>query len=342
MPTSISDLWVPDVWVEEVAEKMNTLPALISSPIVKRSTEFDALASDKGQAINMPYFRDITDQADTVQVENQQPARQVIGSGKQIATILNRETANDATALAKQVSGTQPVEEITAQIAMRKQKQRQTTLVSLLRGAFDFASAPGANTGALKGVRYDAFAEAGANPDDSRLIDPVKFINACAFLGEIEDQLLGGGILMHPLIRAALLAQDQISFEHLSKQEGIRLETYKGLRVFQSNKLKRAGTGGGLVFDTYVFAPGTVGWGEKPQQGQTIDVASLSYWADVQKNNEEIYDRSRFLLHLNGMRWVGTPAGQSATNTELETAANWNLDYTTPDRVGIVCIRTNG
>lgn len=342
MPTSIADLWVPDIWVPTINEKVQTLPSLISSPIVVRTSEFDALATGAGTSVNMPYFRDITDQADQPQVENQQPPRQIIGSGKQIAPILNRETANDATAMAKQVSGAQPVEAITGQMAMRRQKQRQSTLISILRGAFGFASAPAAATGALRQTRYDAFSETGASPAAGNLIDQNRVIEAIALLGELSDSVLNGGILLHPLIRSALLKQDQISFEHFSTQEGVRLEIYKGMRVFVSNTLLRPGGVSGYVFDTYIFSPGTVGSGEKPQQGDSIDMASLSYVADKQKNNEEIYDRTRFILHPNGLRWTGEPAGQSASNAELATAANWSLDYQSADRCGIVCVRTNG
>ena len=74
-------------------------------------------------------------------------------------------------------------------------------------------------------------------------------------------------------------------------------------------------------------------------------MASLALYPNPQKNQVEIYDRSRFLIHPNGMKWNpagGVPAGQSATNAELATAGNWTLDYTTADRVGIVSVRTNG
>jgi hypothetical protein len=342
MPTSIANLWVPQIWVQGISEKVRSYPALVSSPVFKRTEEFDSYATGKGETVNLPYFRDITDQADSVQVENTQPTRQVIGSGKQIAVMLNRETANDATALAKQVSGAQPVEEITLQLALRRQKQRQTTAINLLRGAFGFASAPNAATGPLNTVRFDAFSETGAAPPAGQLIDSTKFVNAIALLGELADSVKGGAILMHPTIRAALLNSDAISFEHLSQQEGVVLEMYKGFRVYVSNNLSRAGTTSGTVFDTYVAAPGTVAWGEKAQLGDVVDTASLSYWADKQKNIEELYDRTRFLMHLNGLRWVGTPAAESPTNAELATPGNWTLDYSTADRCGFVCIRTNG
>jgi len=165
---------------------------------------------------------------------------------------------------------------------------------------------------------------------------------------------MGGAIFMHPLIRAALIKQDQISFKHYSEQAGAlltgdagktgQLEYYKGYRVVVSNLLFRAGGVNGYVFDTYISAPGVFAWGEKPQVDgmMLVDVASLSYFNDPRINQAEIYDRSRFLLHPNGLRWIGVPAAQSAANSELITAANWTLDYQSADRVGAVCLRSNG
>ena len=358
--TNIAALWTPDIWIRTLNEKMNTLPSLISSPIVKRTPEFDALAAGGGTQVHLPYFRDISDQADAPQVEGAQPTLQGLGSGLQIAPIMNRESGLGATALAAVIigAGETPVEGIVSQLAVRRQKQRQVTLVSILRGIFGFNNQPNdqgaAKAAALAAVRNDIFSENGANPASNALISPFNFADTIAKLGELADTTLGGGILMHPLIRAALIKQDQISFKHYSEQAGtlitgdagktVQLEYYKGYRVFVSNLLFRAGANSGYVFDTYIFAPGVFAWGEKPQVDgtQIVDVASLSFFNDPRINQSEIYDRSRFLLHPNGVRWIGAPAGQSAANSELILASNWQLDYITADRCGIVCLRSNG
>lgn len=353
--TSISDLWNPDIWIRGLNEKMNTLASIVTSNIVRRTAEFDALAEGGGQTVNVPYFRDITDQTDAPQVEGVQLMLQKLGSGKQIAPVFNRESGLAASALSAAVigAGETPVENILSQLAARKQKQRQKTMVNILRGIFGFANAPG-GAGALSGVRNDIFLEAGANPAATQCISPFVFADTIATLGELADTSLGGGILMHPLIRAALIKQDQISFKHYSEQSGTlltgdagnsaQMEYYKGYRVFVSNLLVRNGGVSGYVFDTYIFSPGVFAWGEKAQKDGTLvaDVAALAFYQDPRLNQAELYDRSRFLLHPNGLKWGGVPGGQSASNAELATAGNWTLDYATPDRVGIVCLRSNG
>jgi hypothetical protein len=65
-------------------------------------------------------------------------------------------------------------------------------------------------------------------------------------------------------------------------------------------------------------------------------------WELATLSEDQIYDRTRSMIHVNGTKWVGTPAGQSATNAELATNTNWNLVFQTADRCGIVQIKTNG
>src|SRR5436190_8597973 len=102
--------------------------------------------------------------------------------------------------------------------------------------------------------------------------------------------------------------------------------------MFESESLVRAGTTNGFVYDNYLMARGIIARGEKPQIGGEVnnprlDVSSLNLVVDADKNNETIFDRTRFLMHVNGMKWIGTPAGQSATNAELQTIANWQLQF---------------
>ena len=92
----------------------------------------------------------------------------------------------------------------------------------------------------------------------------------------------------------------------------------------------------------YLLARGIVAWGEKPQKTDVVDVAALQMEQKLGFNNEIIYDRTRFVMHLNAMKWVGTPVGESPANAELGTVTNWNLVEATPNRVGAVCMRTNG
>lgn len=353
MPVLISDLWTPAVWVDELAEKQATFPSLLNSGIVARSQQLNEIASGPGVTANIPFFKDITDQSDEVQIENTGPTTDNgQPSGLQVATVLNRVTKNSAAALAVQVSGSDPVGQMVSALVARRLKQRQKSLLSMLRasfGVFNVAAGTAANAaGPLSAVRYggvtaEIFIETTAGQTAANKISADVFIQSKALMGELADDLTQGVFWCHPNIRAALEVLDAASFK-TGIQSGLpfNITTYRGIPIFTSEALVRVGTTSGFVYDSYILAPGIVGMGDKPQLGDVLDVASLQLDTDKDKNNQFIYDRTRFVMHLNGMKWIGTPAAQSATNTELQTVANWNLVYQTANRVGAVCLRTNG
>ena len=340
--TTISDLWVPDIWIPATREKQATTLNALNSGICVKSPVLDEIASGAGNSANVPTIKDTTDDDDEIQVENQAPTNGELLGSKQIVPICNRVKAYDSTALAAAVSGIDPVAEVTAQIADGRMKRRQKTFIAILRGAFNGLGASGV-AAALQALRVDAFDETGNDANNDQTMSPELFIAAKALLGEIADSLAAGAILAHSNVIATLEILDKESFKDgVESALPFTIRTYRGIPIFPNDSLVRAGTGNGYVYDTYICGRGIVGMGEKKQSDKVGEVASLLL-DDSQKakNNVAIYDRTRFALHLNGMRWVGVPAGQSPTNAELATGANWELAYTSAARVGAVCIRTN-
>lgn len=344
--TTISDLWTPDIWIQGITERARAFPSLINSGVVINTPLFDDIASGAGVSANIPFYRDITDDTDTIQIEDTAPTLGEIGSGKQVVPILNRVKGYDVTALAAQVSGASPdpVAEILSQIGNGRVKRQQRTMVSVLRGAFGGGDDANGSASELTSMRVEAFDESGNDATADQKMSADLFITAKALLGELADTLSGGAILTHPNIVAQLEILDKESFKD-GVESGLpfTVKTYRGIPIFTSNLLVRAGTTSGYVYETYILAKGTVGKGSKAQSSNVGDVAHLVLdQTQVGKNNLSVYDRNRYLLHLNGMKWVGTPAGQSATDAELATIANWDLAFASADRVGGVLIRTNG
>jgi hypothetical protein len=346
--TAIADVWSPDIWIPSVSEKQATFPNLFNSGIVIRTPEFDELASGGGIKTNMPIFKDTTDEDDEIQVEDTAPVNtNGISTVTMVAPILNRVCKNGATALSAAVSGSDPIGIMTQRIAMRRAKQRQKTLIAMLRGAFGTAGERNA-AAALAAMRLggtvdEPFDESGQDATSDQSFGPEMFIDMKAMLGELADDLENSGILfMHPNVLARLEKLDKDGFKTGKPSDlPFNITMYRGIRIAKTESLMRAGTESGYVYDTYLAAAGTVAIGEKPQVGDKVDVSSLQFDTDADKNNEYIYDRTRFIMHLNGTKWIGNPAGQSATNAELQLAANWQSAYQTPNRVGVVCVRTN-
>jgi hypothetical protein len=343
---------MPAIWVEAMRERQATFPALFNSGVVARADLFDQIASGSGTSANCPFLHDITDQPDELQVENTAPVNDNTQPGDvQLFPICNRVKKNSSTALAKQLSGADPMAAIIDQMTENRLKNRQVTLVSMLRGLFGSGGAAGVQA-ALSAVRYvnaqgnEPFLENGAEATDSQLMSPDIFIGAKALMGELADMLKNGCLLMHPTVKARLEILDALNFKTLvmPSQLPFDITTYRDIPLFTSVSLARAGQQGGFVYDTYLITRGTVAYGEKPQQGDTTDVASLQYWRDRDLNNELIWDRTRFMMGVNLTKWIGNPASATSgpTNAELATPGNWQLVGLSANRVGAVCIRTNG
>lgn len=344
--TTISDLWTPAIWIQGATERARAFPSLLNSGVIQRTAFFDGLASGAGTAANVPFFKDITDDSDSIQVEDTAPTNGEITAGTQVCPILNRVKSYDVTALSAQVSGASPdpLSEILGQIGVGRTKRQQTTFINILRGAFGGGDTAKDGASALSTLRLEYFDETGTNPPAENKMSADLFIAAKYRLGELADGLAGGAILTHPNICAQLEILDKESFKD-GVESGLpfKVRTYRGIPIFVSNSLYRAGTTSGSVFETYILGNGVVGMGMKPQSSNVGDVASMILdETQIAKNNVAVYDRNRYAIHLNGMKWVGTPGGQSATDAELATATNWELVYSNADRVGGVLIRTNG
>jgi hypothetical protein len=349
--TQVSDLWVPDIWIPATREKLATFPSILNSGAVVKNQVFDAISTGGGIAATIPMWKDITDQDDEVQVEDQAPVNtNRIQAALMVGVMTNRVWKGGGTALAAQITGNgDPVEEMTRQLAMGRDKRRQKRVLATLRGAFGSA---GARNGAaalsavrLGGTTDEPFDETGLDATDDQRFSPDMFIDAKALMGELQNDLSGGLLLMHPNIKARLEKLDKEQFKTGKPSDlPFDITTYRGIPLILSEALIRAGTGDGYVYDTYLLGRGVIAFGEKPQVGQKKDVASLQMDLDNDKNNEYIWDRTREVIHLNGMKWVGNPAdaNNGPTNAELQTAGNWQLAYQTANRVGVVCIRTNG
>src|SRR5688572_8862575 len=117
MPTSIANLWTPSVWIEGLRERAKNFPAFINSGSVAENPQFSEIASGAGVSANLPFFKDFSGQLDEIQVEVSPPSDQILSAGIEVAPILNRVHKLSVTGLSADVSGSDPVAEILAQLA---------------------------------------------------------------------------------------------------------------------------------------------------------------------------------------------------------------------------------
>jgi hypothetical protein len=342
--TTLANLFVPQVVGPSVVQKSKTGSAILASGITYRSNLFDGLLAGGGNTLTVPSFAPMRP-ASSVQRQGIAPAVGNVTQQIQVAPRLQRVIVHGASAISRAVGNDDPIAYITSMVADARLADRAVILTAMFRGLFGAGLA-----GAFKALRNDLFIEDGDAATSANLISGAALIRAMAKLGELKADVFGGILWCHPDIEAALTIQDQISV--LPNSEGKpATKTYKGFTVVSDSRLVRAGTTSGKVYDTYVVKNSVVAVGDKPQamgEGAIGETAHLVLFGDATINSLTVYDRTDFFMHVNGSKWVGTPAEvagvvpESPADSDLQTAANWVLSVTDVESVGVIQITTNG
>lgn len=304
MTVKIADVIVPEVFNPYVVQKTMELAAIFSSGIAQRTAEFDRLASTGAKTINMPYWTDLTG-ADEVLSDSSALTPDKIGTGQDIATILRRGKAWGANDLAANLAGDDPMRVIGDLVATYWARRYQATLISLLKGVFAAAS--------MSGNKLDISALTGG----AEKITASSFIDAVQLLGDAKDQLTA--VVMHSAVEAALAKQNLVEYVQLPSEAASRVPTYLNKRVIVDDSCPVATD----VYTTYIFGAGAIAYGE----GNPVGFVPTETDRDSLAGEDYLINRRTFILHPRGVKWVGTPAGSSPSNAELETGTNWERVY---------------
>lgn len=302
MSTKIADVIVPEVFNPYVIERTAELSALVRSGIVVRNPELDALATAGGKLINMPYWKDLTGD-DEVLDDNGALTPDKITAGQDVAALLMRGKAWSVNDLAKALSGDDPMRAIGDLVAEYWARQRQKTLLSILKGVFASST--------MSGNVHDISALEG----NLAKISGPSFIVAKNKLGDASDKLTA--VVMHSAVFTALEQQNLISY--IPNSQGIvEFPTYMNKRVIVDDGCPLDVD----VYTTYLFGEGAIGEGngQAPVPTET-DRDSLA-------GEDILINRQHFLLHPRGVKFTNTSVSKaSPSNSELAKEANWSRVY---------------
>jgi hypothetical protein len=147
------------------------------------------------------------------------------------------------------------------------------------------------------------------------------FIDAVFTLGDRFGEVQA--IAIHSVVYARLVKLDHIEFIPDSNGK-MSIPTYQGKIVIVDDGMPVvAGSGNGYKFYSIIFGGAVVGYGEGTPR------VPVELYREPLKGNgagiETIIERKTMMLHAHGFSFIsGAVVGQSATNAELATAANWD------------------
>lgn len=303
--TKISDVIIPEVFNPYVINKTMELSALVQSGIIVNTPEFDTLASQAAKTINMPYWNDLTGD-DEVLKDSGALTPQKITAGQDEAVILRRGNAWSTNDLAANLAGDDPMGAIGNLVSTYWARKLQAALLSTLKGVFASAS--------MVGNVLDISAVTGADK-----ITATTFVDAVQKLGDAKEQLTG--ILMHSATEAALAKQNLISTV-VPSDGSPSVKLYMGKRVIVDDGCPVDTVNG--IYTTYIFGSGAIALGN----GSPVGFIATETDRDSLAGEDILVNRKTMILHPRGVAFQSASVvGSSPSNTELETATNWNRVY---------------
>ena len=319
--TLVADIIVPTEFEKYAIERTAQLSVFVQSGIIEHAPEFDLLAGSGGRTVEMPFWKDLTA---TRQLLSDSASLTVnkITSDKDTARIHNDAQAWSVNHLAKVISGDDPMQAIVDLVGDYWARIDQGLVISCLKGVF--------GAGSMAGNKLSIASETVAGVTADTRLTGATFVDATVKLGDRGDRLTA--IAMHSATEGALRKLDLIDF--LPDSEGkATIKTFQGRKVIVDDAMPvRAGTTDGLVYTSYLFGPGAFGKGaaaldSAPLQGgigtEGVELARVALDSD-----SILINRRRHILHPRGVRFTSASvAGDSPTNAELETAANWVRVY---------------
>ena len=316
--TAVADIIIPTEFEKYAIERTAELAQFGQCGIVESAPEFDVIAAEAGgREVKMPFWKDLT--ATRQLLSDASPLTvNKITSDQDIARIHNDAQVWSVNHLAKVISGDDPMQAIVDLVAEYWARTDEGLIVSCLKGMFGAAS--------LAGNLLAIHSETVAGQSAATRLNGSTFVDACIKLGDRSDRLTA--VAMHSATEAALRKLDLIDFIPDSESKA-QLRTFQGRRVVVDDNLPtRAGSTDGTVYTTYLFGQGAFAKGSAaldsaPLQGgfgtEGVELARSPLDSDT-----ILINRRRYLLHPRGVKFTSASvAGDSPTNTELETASNW-------------------
>jgi hypothetical protein len=315
--TAIADVIVPAAFEKYAIERTAELSTFGQCGIIEHARVFDVLAAGGGRTVEMPFWKDLSA---TRQILSDSASLTVnkISADKDVARIHNDAQSWSANHLAKVISGDDPMQAILELVAEYWARTDEGIVISCLKGIFAAAS--------MAGNKMVIASESVAGQTASTRLNGLTFVDATVKLGDRGDRLTA--VAMHSATEAALRKQDLIDF--LPDSEGkAQIRTFQGRRVVVDDNLPtRAGTTDGTVYTTYLFGPGAFAKGASPMDGTPllggIGTEGVELFREPLASDSGLINRRRYILHPRGVKFTSASvAGDSPTNAELETGANW-------------------
>ena len=290
--TKVADVIEHQIFTSYMIQATTATNAFLASGI---ATPDENIVIDRGgRTVNLPFWKDL---GGTSEVLSDSSALTVnkVDAFADIAAIHARGVAYGFNNLAGLIAGDDPMRVIADKLAGRWSKDIESVLISTLNGIFGVA--------ALK----DSVSDQSANVLDSKIMTKAMFL-----LGDNFEKITA--IAMHSAVLAKLQELELVS-SFKPSEASLPIHLYAGRRIIVDDALVPDEE----VYPVYFFGEGAFAFNEN-EEASTVKTDE-----DILEDTVVVASRRVFTMHPRGVKWIGTAAGITPTDTELATASNWSL-----------------
>lgn len=331
----IANIYNPLVFSAAEQEAQIQLNRFISSGIAVVDPRLTAMANVGGNVGELPFFKPLGTEEPNYSTDNpatlSTPAN--IRSAKMTYRLASQNKSWSVMDLAKELALIDPVGAITGRIGQYWATNNEKRLINSMRGVIADNIAND-----NKDMVFDISAAAGGTITDANRVDGASMIDAVQTMGDHAGLL--GLVAMHSVVYSRLQKQQLITFIR-NAENNTQFATYNGKVVIVDDSLAGVTYDTNKVyFDTMFFGSGAVALG----QGMPATPSEVDRNPDAGNGGGEeiIYSRRSDIIHPLGFAFTSASvAGQSATQAELATAANWNRVFERKN-IPFAVLRSNG
>lgn len=311
--TRVTNVVVPSIFTDYTLEPSIYRSRYWNSGIIQTNPSLQRLLNGGGRTFNLPFWKDTIGTSGDIPIEGTDQTVNAITADDQIALRQFRTKAWGENDLSAVLAGDSPVESAAERVNGYWGQAYDIMALKSWDGviADNVANDSGDLVNDISGGVGSA-----AYFSDNAVIDAQALLGENGTVGR-TDQEDFTAIIVHPATYAYMRKLDLIDMIPISGQPR-PIPFYMNMVVLVDRNALLAST----VYTTYIFKPGAMQFGlgnsgyiptevdRKPLDGFGID---------------QLITRRVFTLHPVGFEWLaGSVAGQSPTDAELATAANWS------------------
>ena len=329
--TNIADIIEPVPFANYMMDRLPVANKLFESGIIYNDPMLRQMLDGGGRSFDFPFWGDITQGESAVPVENTTTAAGKIGTYDLKVVRQMRKKNIGKSVLASIMAGDDPLTAIQNRLDVYWKKDIQDNLVSQIKGVL--ASATGSALLTDKGHVATT-----GDPSASTIIAPDYIIDAQTVLGDGMGEFKA--MIVHSKVYSDLRKQNLVTDIPVADQRAT-IPFYQNMMLIVDDNVpiesRATTTTPANVYTSILVKEAAFAFAETTNGFKPVAVDEDD---DKGFGEQILLTKRMFALHPAGFDFIGTPAGDAPTNTELATGTNWVMKHDIK-LSGFVALATN-